>query len=292
MADRMRRALLLIWRMVYPLLIYQVLSGLLTAGVEQVAARRAAEGFFPGSTPAGGIADGMILPLTAAGALIAAVPLGHMYWQFRTERCSFGGQSGENDSRRRDLPARKRILLWSGLAGICASLCFNNLLGMLPAFAERTRQVTNLIYSPSFGMQFLCTVVLVPFTEELVFRGLGYRRIRTELPFVWAALISAVFFGLYHGNLYQGVYACFLGILLAFLFEQSDSLLAVWEFHAAANLASITMNAMAWDKGIFEYIAVKVAIFTATGLLLAFLLSKIREDGRKREITIDSDSLL
>lgn len=289
MADRMRRALLLIWRMVYPLLIYQVLAELVTAGYQQVVSRQTADAIVTGKVP-----DEMVLPLTAAGALLAAIPLGHLYWQLRHP--VQGEKSMGNGSRRRremqHRPVIQSIFLWSVLAGVCASLCFNNLLGLLPAFTERTGAVTELIYSPSFAMQFMCTVVAVPLTEELVFRGLGYRRIRRELPFVWAALISAVFFGLYHGNLYQGIYACFLGLLLAFFFEQSDSLLVVWAFHAAANLASITMNAMALDQGVFEYAAVKVAIFTAAGLLLGYLLYKAREDGRRREITINSDSLL
>lgn len=289
MADRMRRALLLIWRMVYPLLIYQVLAELVTAGYQQVVSRQTADVIL-----AGKVADEMVLPLTAAGALLAAIPLGHLYWQLRHP--VLGAESMGNGSRRhrkkRNRSVIQSILPWSVLAGVCASLCFNNLLGLFPAFTERTGAVTELIYSPSFAMQFMCTVVAVPLTEELVFRGLGYRRIRRELPFVWAALISAVFFGLYHGNLYQGIYACFLGLLLAFFFEQSDSLLVVWAFHAAANLASITMNAMALDQGVFEYAAVKVAIFTAAGLLLGYLLYKAREDGRRREITINSDSLL
>lgn len=289
MADRMRRALLLIWRMVYPLLIYQVLAELVTAGYLQVVSRQTADAIVTGKVP-----DEMVLPLTAAGALLAAIPLGHLYWQLRHP--VQGEKSMGNSSRRRremqHCPVIQSILPWSVLAGVCASLCFNNLLGLLPAFAERTETVTELLYSPSFAMQFMCTVVVVPLAEELVFRGLGYRRIRGELPFVWAALISAVFFGLYHGNLYQGIYACFLGLLLAFFFEESDSLLVVWAFHAAANLASITMNAMALDQGVFEYAAVKMAIFTAAGLLLGYLLYKAREDGRRREITINSDSLL
>lgn len=284
MADRIKRTMLLIWRMVYPLLIYQALAELVTGGYQQVVSRQSANGVW-----AGGPADEMVLPLTAAGALLAAIPLGHLYVQQRYERQQ---PHSERRKERHYFSQIKDMLIWSGLAGICASLCFNNLLRLFPMFWEKTEQVAELIYSPSFGMQFLCTVLIVPFTEELIFRGLGYRRIRSQLPFVWAALASAVFFGLYHGNLYQGIYACFLGILLAFLFEKSDSLLVVWEFHGVANLTSIIMNVMAWDEGIFEYTAIKVAIFTATGLLLIYLLNKIREDGRKREITINSDSLL
>ena len=68
--------------------------------------------------------------------------------------------------------------------------------------------------------------------------------------------------------------------------------MTVWVFHGAANLISVTANAMGWDEGIFEYIVVRTAIFTVSGLMLAFSFYKLREDGRKREITIHSDTLL
>ncbi len=272
MAERVKQTLLLMWRMIYPLLLYQALAELVFTGYRQVS---------------GGLSAGLVLPLTAAGAFLALIPLGHLYCQLRAAE-----QAGRpKDAGRR--PAMKiSAVIWCAASGIFASLCFNNLLALLPLPAGQVKNVMALIYRPSFFMQMICTVLILPLTEELVFRGLGYWRLRKVLSFWGAAVLSAVYFGLYHGNLYQGIYACFLGIFLALLFEWTDSLLAVWIFHAAANLISVTANAMAWDRGIFEYTAVRMAIFTASGLLLAFSFHKLREDGRKSEITIHSDSLL
>lgn len=278
MADRLRRALLLLWRMAYPLLIYLSLTELVIAGYGQMAS----------GNGTGMIQEDMFLPLTAAGALLASVPLGHIYIQ---QRMGFGQgrPSGGMDRRRRMAYGTILCVL---PAGVLASLCFNNLMRMLPISPAGAGQVMGWVYKPSFGLQVICTVFLVPLAEELVFRGLCFWQMRRELPFWAAAFFSSVYFGLYHGNLYQGAYACILGFLLACLFEWTDSLFAAWVFHAAANLASVTMNAMGWDKGIFEYVAARVAIVTLTGLLLAFLFYKIREDGKKSEIIIHSDTLL
>ncbi|MEW4413345.1 CPBP family intramembrane glutamic endopeptidase [Clostridium sp. AN503] len=272
MAKRVKQALLFFWRMIYPLLLYQALTELVFAGYHQVT---------------GTVSEDRILQLTAAGALLALIPLGHLYYQLRAS-----GQDGAAEDSRRHLPVTGWVIVWCVAAGISASLCFNNLLALLPLPVGQAENVMDLLSRPSFVMQLFCTVLILPLTEELIFRGLGYWRMRKELPFLWAAVLSAVYFGLYHGNLYQGIYAAFLGGFLALLFERTDRLLAVWTFHAAANLISVTANAMAWDRGIFEYTAVRVAIFTASGLLLTFSFYKLREDGRKSEITIHSDTLL
>lgn len=278
MALRVKRTLLFIWRMIYPLLIYQVLAELVFIGYQQVRGR---------------VLEQEVLALTAAGALLAAIPLGHLYVQLReTDRAGGIQPGGTGNSERWGLQRRFPAALWSAAAGISASLCFNNLLALLPLPSEQAGEVMALIERPPFLVQLLCTVLILPFTEELVFRGLGYWRMRKELPFLWAAVLSSVYFGLYHGNIYQGIYACLLGFFLALLFEWTDSLFAVWSFHAAANLISVTANAMAWDRGVFEYAAVRLAIFTVSGLLLTISFHKLREDGRKSEITIHSDSLL
>ena len=66
------------------------------------------------------------------------------------------------------------------------------------------------------------------------------------LPFFWAALGSAAFFGLVHGNWAQGIYAALMGLILAWLYEKKNRL---WEpvlFHSAANLTAMLMRGLLW----------------------------------------------
>ena len=55
------------------------------------------------------------------------------------------------------------------------------------------------------------TIILAPVGEELVFRGLTYRFARKALPFWGANILQAALFGVMHLNLFQGLYAFFLG---------------------------------------------------------------------------------
>lgn len=68
------------------------------------------------------------------------------------------------------------------------------------------------------------TVVVAPLTEELLYRGLLYGRLRRGMHPALAAVISAAVFGYAHGSPIWMVYTFLLGLLLAFLFERSDSL--------------------------------------------------------------------
>ena len=51
--------------------------------------------------------------------------------------------------------------------------------------------------------------------------------------------MSALFFGLFHGNLVQGIYAGTLGLVLAWVMERYQTLTSVWLVHAAMNLGSV-----------------------------------------------------
>lgn len=59
-------------------------------------------------------------------------------------------------------------------------------------------------------------VILAPVMEELLFRGLVYDRLAVFGP-RWAVVISALLFGLFHGNFYQLFYAAGVGLVLGWL---------------------------------------------------------------------------
>jgi len=79
--------------------------------------------------------------------------------------------------------------------------------------------------------------IVVPASEEFLFRGLLYPWLRSRLGIVVAALISASFFSLLH--LHPAILApiFFLGIVLALLREYSGSLWPPILFHAIHNTA-------------------------------------------------------
>jgi membrane protease YdiL (CAAX protease family) len=82
---------------------------------------------------------------------------------------------------------------------------------------------------------------VVPFAEELLFRGVLYRFIRSRWG-VWAGvLLSALIFGGIHLNIAVGTTAFILGIVLALLFEYSHSLWTSVLLHALNNTFRILL---------------------------------------------------
>lgn len=176
----------------------------------------------------GQVKAGQVLPLTAFSWGLALIPLGRKYWM------------SERDGRR-ERRMTPTLAVCFGAAGIGGCLFFNGLLRLLPLPGEGYRQVSQVLYGPGLLVQLISMGVVIPMGEELVFRGLAYGSIRREIPGLAAVLLSAAYFGVYHGNLRQGLYAGFLGIFLAGCYEWGG-LWGCFLFHGAANMTAVILQ--------------------------------------------------
>ena len=88
----------------------------------------------------------------------------------------------------------------------------------------------------------IAIVIVGPILEELVFRGLVYRRTRDYFGFIPAVLVSATLFAVVHGNLQQGFVTFFCGIFMAMLYEHYGTLAAPLLFHFFNNLYAATLE--------------------------------------------------
>ncbi len=94
--------------------------------------------------------------------------------------------------------------------------------------------------------------VIIPIVEELIFRGLAYRRIRWYIKPVPAMILSAMYFGAVHGNWLQGIYAFIMGVLLAFAYERFHSILAPMLIHIGANTVSVIISETTLLEFVYE----------------------------------------
>ena len=69
--------------------------------------------------------------------------------------------------------------------------------------------------------------IIAPAAEEMIFRWLIYLRLRDWLKMPVAAVISGLIFGIYHGNIVQGIYASILGTAFAWILEME------WKYFTA-----------------------------------------------------------
>ncbi len=105
------------------------------------------------------------------------------------------------------------------------------------AISDTYERVSSTQYSVSLLVGLVIYGILTPFTEELMFRGILYNRIRKYFPVPMAIMLSSLIFACYHGNLVQMLYAGIMGMVMAMLYEYYDRLLAAPVlFHCAANI--------------------------------------------------------
>src|SRR3546814_13072592 len=79
--------------------------------------------------------------------------------------------------------------------------------------------------------------VLVPFIEEIIFRGLLFGWLRTHLPFLAAAPAAALLFAVAHQVWVLVPVLAFMGLVLAAVIERSGSLWPAIILHGVFNSA-------------------------------------------------------
>lgn len=139
----------------------------------------------------------------------------------------------------------KKAPLWKYAAGLlmalAMSLGLNNLIiiGNLSDISDSYQATMEAFYASSLPVQIIVLGILMPMSEELVFRGLLFKRLRERGTYLQSALYSALVFGFMHMNLVQMIYGFVLGMMLAYFYEKYGSVKAPIAAHIAMNLLSV-----------------------------------------------------
>ena len=123
------------------------------------------------------------------------------------------------------------------------------ILSVYPEFNNVNDSAIQVLVDNNFALTAIGTILLVPVTEEALFRGLIFQRLHHKSRF-WAYTVSAVAFCLPHVLGYIGLYSplhlllCFLqylpaGIALAWAYEKADSIWAPILLHTFVNLTGV-----------------------------------------------------
>ena len=110
-------------------------------------------------------------------------------------------------------------------------IALTNMAGKDTTFVE----VSDMITSNPLFVTIICAGILIPIVEEILFRGLIFNRIKCQYNFLAGLLISSLLFGIYHGNIVQGIYATLLGIFLGFAYHKTKSILIPIFIHMGGN---------------------------------------------------------
>ena len=138
-----------------------------------------------------------------------------------------------NDVKKLDM----ECILSTCNSAILSALAFTMSLSVIFSHVDTSAWGASVISAVMpMSVEIILYVIISPVFEEIVFRGLLYKRLKIILPVSHSVILSGVIFGIYHGNVVQGVYAAGMGMVMAYLYEQEDNILVPVLFHAVANL--------------------------------------------------------
>ncbi|MBM7557901.1 CPBP family intramembrane glutamic endopeptidase [Halanaerobacter jeridensis] len=100
-----------------------------------------------------------------------------------------------------------------------------------------------------FLVHSLLIVIIAPITEEIFFRGFIYLYCKNKVGIKWGIIISALVFGLAHFNFWIFLPTFSGGIILAWIYEQTDSLYPAMIAHGTWNGIIIVLLYILWGVG-------------------------------------------
>lgn len=181
---------------------------------------------------------------------------------------------GEQKVDRRTVFSRGNLLHFL-LLGIGCQFFFSGIMNiiqpMFPKVFEEYGATMEGLLGSNLLLVLIYTLVIAPISEELIFRGVTLYRSKKVLPFIGANLLQAIFFGIYHRNLVQGIYAFVMGYVLGLVCRRYRTIYAPILLHMLIN-ASIFL-VMLFPASFISYI-----IMMGIGLggsIYAFLVLKL-----------------
>lgn len=227
------------WSVVYPILLYYVINYLVVLLLAMLT--QAVGGIYQGvfaafirnhsaSLSAGMKGIGML------AGMMASIPAWKQENGTKLPLTAFGKREDTTDS---DCGRKIKKLLIGSFMGIVTALFLNSLFTLL--HVTESSQTFDSVATVQFSVPFLLGIVLygvvAPLSEEVLFRGIVFRRMKRLYSVPIALIGSAIFFGAFHGNLVQAIYGAIMGLFLAYLYETSGEFLIPLCFHSGANLA-------------------------------------------------------
>ncbi len=264
--------ILKLWRLIYPVLIHgvgiNVIVGVFVGVFMSVVLFTSFSG---GENAAYDFIYDNQIALSGAAEVLVFIPLLGFFLRDEKQRKAYTPDDC--------LTKRKmKIADWLTVFAFVMSLTIvvNLFVAMLNLPQSSAEQEMEEIYkNTSVWVELVVVGIVAPFCEEMVFRGLVFRRLRDDIDPLFAAILSGLAFGIYHGNLEQGIFASILGIIFAMLYEHYGTIAVPIAAHMLNNLYATLANEFIYG-GEFEmpdaayYVQIVLAI-VAVGALAIFI---------------------
>lgn len=138
---------------------------------------------------------------------------------------------------------RAAVLVLSGMGLLSLSSVVLGLVSYIFPSAYDMHVENMLGLTASGGLLMVISVGLAaPFIEEIIFRGLVFNELVKKLPIAVIIFLQALFFGIYHMNIVQGIYTFILAIFMGMALYWTGSIWAPIILHVVNNLASTVLS--------------------------------------------------
>lgn len=216
-----------LWQIIYPIGIYYVVSSLIYFVL----------GLFMGDEQQ----TYMLRQLICSAATIPVTM--SFYKQDKIAEDIVYGNETEKWNRKRTWE-----VLLTVLGAVTLGIAVNNVIAMTPLvqMSEGFQEANQSFFAGTVIFELLGSCFVIPIAEELLFRGVVYKRLKLYLGVTPALFGSAIIFGVMHVNLVQFLYASVIGLFLAFVMEKTGKLSMAVLGHIAANLIAVMRTETGW----------------------------------------------
>lgn len=136
----------------------------------------------------------------------------------------------------------------------------------------------------------LYSVIIAPISEELIFRGVTMHYAKNTMPFWLANIFQAFLFGVFHGNVIQGVYAFVVGLFCGYVCHRGGSIYLSILYHMLFNLWGTFAPGNLTYTGDSTIIHIFIFLLTVVVTFVGFYLYHSGTEQRKSvEKTIPQD---
>ena len=168
-------------------------------------------------------------------AALVCIPI---YYTMYKKDCALAGEV------KRNILMENKDVAAIIVSGAALAVAMNKIITItpLPYIFTGYEETNEILFGGPVILQVLTAGVFACVVEELSHRGVTYLRMKRYWGKRNAMIFSALVFGLYHMNVVQTVYAFFLGLFFAWLYERYDSMWAPIIGHMSANLFIIVLS--------------------------------------------------
>lgn len=171
------------------------------------------------------------------------------------------------------------LLLGLGIVYNIGVTCLTQMIQMV--VGDSGYQNTSItLYSTPILIEIIGLGILVPLMEELLFRGVMYKRMKERTTFFRAAFSSAILFAFFHNSMIMTINALAFGLLLAYVYEKYGSFKAPVCLHIVSNITAVLgteTKIYGWLAASPERLSIAVVVCAFLGAVLFVLIQKIKE---------------